>query len=453
MLSLITGLHPAGNHPAGWRHPRAYTDTLMNLEQMIEIARTAERGLFDMLFISDGNGVAGMEWPELFEANALTGKPAVFEPVTVLSAIAMHTQRIGLLATATTTYEEPFTLARKFASLDHISKGRACWNVVTSSNASDSLNFGKDEHLARYDRYERAREFVEVCKGLWDSWAEDAFPQDKASGKYIDLKKVRVLNHVGKHFKVRGPLNAARPPQGYPVLFSAGQSEPGRELAAALSDCMFCATPTKQQALAFYTDMKSRLPKYGRRPDELRIMPGCVVYVGRTAAEAEEMFREQQALIDPIVGVRHLSHYVAMDLTGFDIDAPFPELTPDSAGGSSRRYAISEVARREGLTIRQTYERFLPSFGHIVMKGDGAQVADMIEDWYRAGACDGFNVHVGFQPDGLSLFVDHVVPELQRRGLFRTSYPGTTLRDVVGLGRPESQFFPRAALTPAMVAE
>jgi alkanesulfonate monooxygenase len=399
-----------------------------------------------MLFISDGNGVAGMDWPELFEANALTSKPAVFEPVTVLSAIAMHTTRIGLLATATTTYEEPFTLARKFASLDHISKGRACWNVVTSSNASDSLNFGKDEHLARYDRYERALEFVQVCKGLWDSWAEDAFPQDKASGKYIDLARVHVLNHRGKHFKVKGPLNAARPPQGYPVLFSAGQSEQGRELAAAVSDCMFAATPTKAQAIAIYNDMKSRLAKYGRRPEELRVMPGCVAYVGRTAAEAEAQFQEQQALIDPVVGVRHLSHHVAMDLTGHPLDAPFPELSPDTAGGSSRRYAIAEVARREGLTIRQTYERMLPSFGHVVIKGDGAQVADVIEDWYRSGACDGFNVHIGFQPDGLRNFVDHVVPELQRRGLYRREYPGRTLRDIVGLRRPESQFFGPASL-------
>lgn len=450
MLSMITGLHPVGNHPAGWRHPDAWTDTVMNLEQMVNIAQTAERGLFDMLFISDGNGVAGMDWPELFEANALTGKPAVFEPVTVLSAIAMHTRRIGLLATATTTYEEPFTLARKFASLDHISKGRACWNIVTSSNASDSLNFGKDEHLARYDRYERAREFVEVCKGLWDSWAEDAFPQDKASGKYIDLKRVHVLNHHGKHFKVKGPLNAARPIQGYPVLFSAGQSEQGRDLAAALSDCMFAATPTKKQAIDFYNDMKSRLPAYGRAPDELRVMPGCVVYVGSSEAEADEQFRKQQELIDPVVGVRHLSHYVAMDLTGYPLDEPFPELSPDSAGGSSRRYAIADVARREGLTIRQLYERMLPSFGHIVMKGNGVQVADMIEDWYKSGACDGFNVHVGYQPAGLRNFVDYVIPELQRRGLYRTAYPGRTLRDIVGLKRPESQFFKATAPEMAM---
>ncbi len=446
MLSLITGLHSAGNHPAGWRHPDAWTDTVMNLEHMIETAQTAERGKFDSLFISDGNGVQQMEWSELFEANCLTSKPAVFEPVTVLSAIAMHTQHIGLLATATTTYEEPFLLARKFASLDHLSKGRACWNIVTSSNAEDLLNFGKDEHLARYDRYERAREFVEVCKGLWDSWAEDAFLQDKATGKYLDLSKVRVLNHKGKHFKVKGPLNAARCPQGYPVLFSAGQSEPGRELAAFTSDCMFCATPTKQQALAFYNDMKGRLEKYGRAPDTLRVLPGAVVYVGRTAAEAEEDFEQQQALINPTVGVLNLSHYVSMDLSKYPIDGPFPDLSAETAGGSSRRYAIADVAKREKLTIRQTYERMLPSFGHPVMKGDGKQVADMIEDWYTSRACDGFNIHVGYQPKGLANFVDFVVPELQRRGLFRTEYTGKTMRENMGLPTPVNPYFSGAAV-------
>lgn len=449
MLNLITGLHSVGNHPAGWRHPDAWTDTVMNLEHVIETAKTAERGKFDMLFISDGNGVQQMDWPELFEANCLTSKPAVFEPVTLLAAIAMHTQNIGLLATATTTYEEPFLLARKFASLDHISKGRACWNVVTSSNALDSLNFGKDEHLARYDRYERAREFVEVCKGLWDSWAEDAFLQDKATGRYLDLAKVRVLNHKGKHFKVKGPLNAARCPQGYPVLFSAGQSEQGRELAAASADCMFAATPTKQQAIAFYNDMKGRLGKYGRAPESLRVLPGTVVYVGRTAAEADEKFAELQALINPTVGVLNLSHYVSMDLSKYPIDGPFPDLSAETAGGSSRRYAIADLAKRENLTIRQTYERMLPSFGHIVMKGDGKQVADQIEDWYKSGACDGFNVHVGFQPDGLGNFVDFVIPELQRRGLFRKDYGGQTLRESMGLTMPQNPYFS----TPSVAAE
>ena len=267
----------------------------MNLEYVIETAKIAERGKLDMLFISDGNGVAQMDTPELFEANCLTSKPAVFEPVTLLSALAMHTKRIGLLATATTTYEEPYTLARKFASLDHLSKGRACWNIVTTSNELDSHNFGKDEHLARYDRYERAREFVQVCKGLWDSWAEDAFLQDKATGRYLDISKVRLLNHKGKHFSVRGPLNVARCPQGYPILFSAGQSDPGRELAASMADCMFAATPTKQQAIKLLNDVKDRMAKYGRAPHELRVLPGAVVYVGRTAAEADEKFEELQS--------------------------------------------------------------------------------------------------------------------------------------------------------------
>jgi alkanesulfonate monooxygenase len=445
MLNLITGLHPVGNHPAGWRHPRAWTNTVMNLEQTIRVAKTAERGLFDMLFISDGNGVTNMETPELFEANCLTSKPAVFEPVTHLAALAMHTSQIGLLATATTTYEEPFTLARKFASLDHLSKGRACWNIVTSANELDSLNFGKDEHLARYDRYERAREFVEVCKGLWDSWAEDAFLEDKASGRYLDIDRVHVLNHRGKHFKIKGPLNAARPPQGCPVLFSAGQSEPGRALAAAVADCMFCATPTKQLAISFYQDMKQRAEKAGRRSEDLKVFPGAVIYAGASEAEACERFDEMQALIKPDIGVRNLSHYVDMDLSGFPLDAPFPELTPDRAGGSSRRYAIAAVAHKEKLTIRQTYERFLPSFGHIVLKGGASHIVDQMEDWYRSGACDGFNVHVGYQPDGLEDIVDYVIPELQRRGLFKTAYQSGSLRQKMGLPVPGNQFFSEPA--------
>ncbi|MBO6783008.1 MAG: LLM class flavin-dependent oxidoreductase [Alphaproteobacteria bacterium] len=441
MLNLITGLHAVGNHPAGWRHPKAWSDTVMNLEHGIEVAKTAERGLFDMLFISDGSGVPSMEWPELFEANCVTVKPAVFEPVTYLTALAMHTRDIGLLATATTTYEEPFTLARKFASLDHLSKGRACWNVVTGSNALDSLNFGKDEHLARYDRYARAAEFIDVCKGLWDSWADDAFLEDKASGRYLDFAKVRELNHEGEFFKVKGPLNAARSPQGYPVFFSAGQSEPGRELSAKYSDCMFCATPQKDMAIAFYNDLKQRAANHGRAPDDLRIFPGAVVYAAETQSEAEDQFAELQALIDPKVGVRNLSHYVSMDLTGYGFDDPFPELTEDASGGSSRRHAIAAVALREKLTIRETYERFLPSFGHVVMIGDGKSIADEIEDWYTSGACDGFNIHVGYQPDGLTQFVDQVIPELQRRGIYKTEYAPGTLREKLGFGVPRNPYF------------
>lgn len=444
MLNLITGLHAVGNHPAGWRHPKAWTDTVMNLEHGIEVAKTAERGLFDMLFISDGSGVPDMTWPEMFEANCVTVKPAVFEPVTFLTALAMHTSDIGLLATATTTYEEPYTLARKFSSLDHLSKGRACWNVVTGSHAADSLNFGKDEHLARYDRYARAAEFIEVCKGLWDSWADDAFLEDKASGRYLDISRVRELNHKGEFFSVRGPLNAARSPQGYPVFFSAGQSDPGRELSAKYSDCMFCATPRKDMAIEFYNDLKRRAANHGRAPDDLKIFPGAVVYAAATQAEAEEQFAELQALIDPVVGVRNLSHYVTMDLTGYDPDDPFPELTEDGPGGSSRRYAIATVAHRENLTIRETYERFLPSFGHVVLIGDGNTIADQIADWYASGACDGFNIHVGYQPDGLDNFVDYVVPELQNRGIYKTDYAPGTLREKLGFGVPENPYFPAA---------
>ena len=236
----------------------------MSLDNAVQTAQLAEQGKLDLLFLADGNAVRQMDKPALFAANSPSDRPAVFEPVTLLSAIAMVTKQIGLLATATTTYEEPYLLARKFGSLDHLSKGRACWNVVTTSYPGDSVNFGRAEHMDRALRYDRAREFVQVCRGLWDSWAEDAFIEDQASGQYLDPGKVQVLNHKGMHFDVKGPLNVARPPQGCPVLFMAGQSEPGRELAAEMADCLFAVTNNKPDSQRFYRDVKDRLAKYGR---------------------------------------------------------------------------------------------------------------------------------------------------------------------------------------------
>jgi alkanesulfonate monooxygenase len=288
-----------------------------------------------MLFLADGNSVR-MDEPDVLAAGGLLSRPAVFEPVTLLSAIAQHTEKIGLLATATTTYEQPYTLARKFASLDHLSNGRACWNIVTTSNAGDAFNFSRDEHLARADRYERAQEFVEVCKGLWNSWADDAIIHDRAAGRILDPSKVRALNHKGKHFQVRGPLNIARCPQGFPVLFMAGQSTPGRELAASTADCQFAVTPTKEDAIAYYADVKARMPRYGRSPDSLKVLPGLSVYVGRTASEAQELLEELQALIPPALGVQYLSGLMTMKLSDYPIDGPLPE-PPPIEGGSSRR--------------------------------------------------------------------------------------------------------------------
>jgi FMN-dependent oxidoreductase (nitrilotriacetate monooxygenase family) len=414
----------------------------MNLDHAIETARTAERGKFDLLFLADGNAVRQMDKPTLFAANSPSDRPAVFEPVTLLAAISQFTSHIGLLATATTTYDEPYLVARRFASLDHLSKGRACWNIVTTSYPDASLNFSRTEHMARELRYERAHEFVEVAKGLWDSWADDAFVQDRASGRFLDPSRVRVLNHKGKHFQVKGPLNVARCPQGYPLLFSAGQSEEGRELAARHADCLFAVTNTKQAGQAFYADMKGRLEKYGRRPDSLRILPGAAAYVGRTAAEADELYEELQALIAPELGVPYLSKLVEMDLSPYPLDGKLPDLSAEVAGIASFRNAIAEMAERDDLTIRQTYERVLPSMGHVLFKGDPKQVADQMEDWYTSKACDGFNITMPVMPRSLNDFVTFVIPELQRRGLFRTEYRGNTLREVMGLPVPVNPNFP-----------
>jgi FMN-dependent oxidoreductase (nitrilotriacetate monooxygenase family) len=441
MMNLMTGLGSIGGHLGGWRHPSAWPDTSMNLAHQIETAKLAEKGKFDMLFLADGNAVRQMDKPALFEANSPSDRPANFEPVTLLTAISQHTEHIGLLATANTTYEEPYLLARKFASLDHLSGGRACWNIVTGSYPGDSVNFGRAEHVPRDERYERSEEFVEVVKGLWDSWAADAFIQDKESGRYLDASRVHTLNHVGKHLSVKGPLNIARMPQGYPVLFLAGQSEAGRELAAKHADCVFAVADEIGAAQAFYDDVKGRLDKYGRSPDSLRILPGATVYVDETEAEANDLFDELQSLISPSVGVPYLSKLVEMDLSPYDIDGPLPDLSGDVVGISSFRKNIATMAERDNLTLRQTYERVLPSMGHVVFKGNAVQVADQIQEWFESGACDGFNLGGPVAPLGLTKIVDHLIPELQRRGLFRTEYTGSTLRENMGLATPANPYF------------
>jgi N-acetyl-S-(2-succino)cysteine monooxygenase len=436
MMHLMTSLIGLGSHLAGWRHRDAWSPTTMSLNNAIQIAKLAERGKFDMLFLADGNAVRQMDNPILFSATSRSDRPAAFEPLTLLAALSQHTRYIGLFATATTTYDEPYLLARRFASLDHLSQGRACWNIVTGSYAGDSVNFGRAAHVPRGERYERAREFVEICKGLWDSWAEDAFIEDKASGRFLDPAKVQRLNHVGKHFSVQGPLNVARPIQGYPVLCTAGQSEEGRELAAEHAEGIFSVAFTKAEAQEFYADLKGRMPKYGRSPDALRIMPGVTIYLGRSEAEADELYRELQELILPELGVAYLSKYCQADLSGYPLDGPLPDLSGEVAGVASYRKSITDLAKRENLSIRQAYQRVVPSLGHVLFKGNPMQIADQMEDWYRGQACDGFNVDMPVVPRSLQDFVELVVPELQRRGIFRTEYAGGTLRETMGLARP-----------------
>jgi FMN-dependent oxidoreductase (nitrilotriacetate monooxygenase family) len=449
-LNLMTGLLGLGMHLGGWRHKAAWTDQVMNLDHAIEIAKTAEAGKFDLLFLADGNAVRQMDKPALFAANSPSDRPAVFEPLTLLSAISQHTSSIGLLATSTTTYDEPYSLARRFASLDHLSKGRACWNIVTTSYPDDSLNYSRTQHVAKDVRYERAREFVAVTKGLWDSWAEDAFIQDQSTGQFLDPTRVRVLNHAGKHFQVKGPLNVARMPQGYPVLFLAGQSDEGRELAALHADCVFAVADTKPGAQAFYADVKGRMGRYGRDPDSLRIMPGATIYVAETRTEADEFFEELQSLISPSLGVPYLSKLTEMNLADYPLDGPLPDMSGPTLGIASFRKSIAEMAARDNLTIRQTYQRVLPSMGHVVFKGTGKDVADQIEDWFTSRAADGFNVGTPVLPRCLRKINELVIPELQRRGLFRTEYQGATLRERMGLPMPPN---PWAASENARAAE
>ncbi|WP_232477440.1 LLM class flavin-dependent oxidoreductase [Roseomonas sp. KE0001] len=445
MMNLFTIPNMVGGHLVGWRHPDAWPEPVMNLAYNIETARIAERGKLDGLFLADGNAVRDMDKPALFAANYPSSRPGVFDPVVLLTALAGVTSRIGLVSTATTTFDQPYFVARRFASLDHVSGGRAGWNMVTNSFAGDALNFNHAEPVGREDRYARAEEFVGVVKGLWDSWAEDAFVQDKASGRFLDPARVHVLNHQGAHFRVQGPLNVPRTPQGRPVVFMAGQSEPGKELAAREADAMFGAGSTREQFQRDYADIKGRMAKYGRAPEELRFIPGVSVFVGRTAAEADELYEELAALITPALGVHYLSKIVTRDLSGYPVDGPLPEVAAEVIGGSSTRTLAIEMARQENLTIRQLYERMVPAFGSPVIKGDPVQVADIMEDWYRGQACDGFMVSIPVMPRGLTDFVDLVVPELQRRGLFRRDYQGTTLREHMGLARPRNRFFPTGA--------
>jgi alkanesulfonate monooxygenase len=441
MMNLACIPNMVGAHLGGWRHPEAFENSVMNLQAFVEMVQIAERGTLDAVFLADGNGVRDMDRPALFAANFPSARPAMFEPTTLLSAVAMVTQRIGLVATATSTFDEPWMVARRFASMDHISGGRAGWNLVTASNADDALNFNHGEPVGREQRYARAQEFYEVVVKLWDSWAPDAFVQDKASGRYLDPTRVGPIDHQGEHFQVKGPLSLPPTPQGRPVVFMAGQSIPGMELAARYADAMFGAGSTKADCIAAYADIKGRMAKYGRTPDQMKILPGVSVYVGQTAEDAERLYETLQGLISPALGVHYLSKQVERDLEDLDLDGPLPaDLASETVGGSSLRRYIIDMARRDNLTIRQTYERVLPAIGGPVFKGTASQVADEMEDWYTSKAADGFTIMAPIQPRGLRDFVDLVVPELRRRGLFRKAYETTTLRGHLGLAEPPSQW-------------
>jgi FMN-dependent oxidoreductase (nitrilotriacetate monooxygenase family) len=432
-MKLGAFMYPAGHHVAAWRHPDVSASATSDFAYRAAFARKAEAAKFDHIFLADGVGVGDRRTNVLSRSDEWSNG---FEPVTLLSALSTVTETIGLVATASTTFHEPYNLARFFASLDQLSNGRAGWNLVTSSAELEAKNFSSLPHLAHGDRYARANEFIDVVLGLWNSWEDDAFLRDKESGRFFDPDKLHLLNHVGEHFSVRGPLNVARSRQGHPVVVQAGSSEAGQELAARTAEVVFTAQRTLQEAQGFYADLKGRLAKYGRAPEDLKILPGVFPVVGRSEAEAQDKFEQLQALIHPEIGLTLLSNYIGnFDLSAYPLDGPLPDL-PVTNASQSRQKLLVDLARRENLTIRQLYLRIAGARGHWQLIGTAAQIADQLEERFLGFGADGFNVMPPTVPGGLDDFIELVIPELRRRGLFRSEYEGKTLRENLGLKFP-----------------
>jgi FMN-dependent oxidoreductase (nitrilotriacetate monooxygenase family) len=428
-------MRPVGIHTAWWRYPGAYPDANFNLKHLIRFAQTLERGRFDAWFMADHLAVLNMPMAALKRSATVTS----FDPLTLLPALAMVTEHLGLIATASSTFEPAYMIARRFASLDHISGGRAGWNLVTTSNPDAALNFGLTEHMEHGERYRRAREFFDVVTGLWDSWAEDAFIRDVEAGTYFDPERMHVLDHKGEFLSVRGPLNIARPIQGWPVIVQAGASDAGRQLAAETAEMIFASGGKLTDAQHYYADVRERAQKVGRDPDHIKILPGCLVVVGDTAEEARKKRALLDSLVHPDSGIASLSIALGCDASQFDLDGPLPEI-PESNASKSGRERVVERARRDNLTVRQLAQ-IAGSYGGLALVGTPAMIADQMAEWLYGDACDGFNIMFPWVPGGLDDFVDRVVPELQRRHLFRREYQGRTLRENLGLPRPENRFF------------
>lgn len=436
-MRLGVFFNPTGHHVASWRHSGAQIDAGINLEHYVEITQTAERGKMDMIFFQDSVAVRRANIEALSRSAQYI---ANFEPITLLSALAMATDHIGLTATASTSYNEPYHVARKFASLDHISGGRAGWNLVTSVQDAEAQNFGREQHYSHEERYARAREFAEVVKGLWDSWEDDAFLRDVESGLYFDPDKLHTLDFKGEHFSVKGPLNVPRPPQGHPVIVQAGASEAGMELAAEYAEVAFCSPNSIEVAQTYYANLKGRMEKFGRAPEDLKVLPGLSPVVAPTMSEAEEKLQEMQEMIDPVVAQAILGTVLGyVDLLNYDMDGPLPDL-PETNASKSTVDELTTMAREEKLTIRELAMRVAGARGKFVLTGTPSHIADFMEDWLTNDGADGFNILPPVLPASLNEFVDLVIPELQRRGLFRTEYEGTTLRENLGLKRPISRY-------------
>ena len=440
-LKLGAFLSTPGNHLAGWRHPAAVTTSDMDFSEYAHLAQLAEACKYDTVFFQDTAAVNGSRALARGDfSRARLSRTVKLEPTALLAALAAVTTSIGLIATITTTYNEPYNVARRVASIDHISGGRAGWNLVTSQIEDEAQNFGFDEHLDHARRYERASEFYDVVIGLWDSWEDGGLVRDKASGLYMDRDRVHFLDHDGLHFRVRGPLNVTRSPQGWPVVAQAGSSEAGRELAARTADVIFTAQTQLAEAQAFYADVKGRAGRYGRGPDDIKVMPGITPVIGATMAEARERYEELQALMPDDVALQSLSHISGgLDLAGFPLDGPLPDLPPSNAA-KARQDLVVRTARERGMTLREIARHTAAGTGHRVLVGTAEYMADEMQAWLDADAADGFNVICNYYHAPFEEFSRQVIPELQRRGVFRTEYEGPTLRQNLGLRVPENRY-------------
>jgi alkanesulfonate monooxygenase len=434
-LHLGAFMRPASIHTGAWRYPGAWPDMNFNLPHLKQAIQTLERAKFDAFFMADHMAVLNMPVDALKRSHTVTS----FEPFTLLSALSQVTENIGLVATGSTTFDAPYHIARRFASLDHLSGGRAGWNIVTTSNPDAALNFGLEEHWEHGERYRRAREFYDVVTGLWDSWADDAFIRDVEHGIFFDPAKMHVLDHKGKYLSVRGPLNIARPVQGWPVIVQAGASDAGRQLAAETAEAVFTAQSDLDAGRQFYADVKGRMEKLGRSRDHMKILPACFVVVGDTVEEAKAKREKLDSLVNYANAIASLSIALGHDASKFDLDGPLPEIPESNASKSGRERAIN-LARRENLTVRQLAQR-LGGYSGLAMVGTPKSIADQMQEWLETEGSDGFTLMFPYLPGGLDDFVERVIPELQARGLFRREYEGTTLRENLGLPRPTNRFF------------
>lgn len=429
-------MRPVSLHTGAWRYPGSHPDANFNFAHIKSFIQKLESAKFDAFFMADHLAVLNMPLEALKRSHTTTS----FEPFTLLSALSQCTERIGLAATASTTYDEPYHIARRFASLDHLSNGRAAWNIVTTGNPESSKNFGRDEHMQHTDRYKRAREFYDVVTGLWDSFADDAFVRDVETGTYLDPEKMHVLNHKGDELSVRGPLNIARPVQGWPVIVQAGQSEPGRQLAAETAELVFCTPRDLKNAKELYADIKTRVEKAGRKREHLKILPAAMIIVGDSPEDAQRRRLELDSKVHYDSAIASLSIALGCDASKFEPDGPLPEEMPATNASHTAREGVIRLAGEEGLTVRQLAQRY-GGYSSLAFVGSPESIADEMSLWLEGEACDGFTCVMPYLPQGLDDICERLVPELQRRGLFRKEYGGTTLREHLGLPRPGNRFF------------